>query len=133
MVEFLLSLSGKLANQIIDFYLAHQFLLNSLVLVYGVLLAVAHFNLQRVQQMLLREYETEEQEEALECLAREQNESVVDKLKGELRFPVIASPYFFGLHRVSRRRLIVVIGKKEKIPQRRLEELLAVERSHSTP
>jgi hypothetical protein len=129
-VDFLLSLAGKLANQIIDLYLAHQFLLNTVVVAYGLLLAVAHANLQRIQRMLLAQYGTESYEEALEALAKDRDESVVEGFKQALRFPVIASPYFFAIHRISRHTLIFVIGKKEKIPRRRLEELLAVERSH---
>lgn len=132
MAELFLSLSGPLANRVVDFYLEHQLLLNTLVVLYGALLAVAHFNLQRIQAFLLEQYETEEQEEALEALARESDESIVERINGELRFPLIASPYFFAVHRVSRRNLIYVIGKKEKIPRKRLEELLALEHSHTT-
>jgi hypothetical protein len=132
MVEFLLALSGKLANQIIDFYIANQVVLNTLVVAYGLLLAVAHTHLQRVERGLLAQYETEELEKALEALAQEKDETVVEKFKSEMRFPIVASPYFFGLHRVNRHTLIFVIGKKEKIPRQRLEELLALERSHTT-
>ncbi|MFP4302668.1 MAG: hypothetical protein ACLFPW_03615 [Spirochaetaceae bacterium] len=130
MVEFLLALSGKLANQIIDLYLAHQFLLNTVVVAYGVLLAVAHANLQRIERMLLSRYGTEVYEEALEAMALEEDQTVIERFKKELRFPIIASPYFFAMHRISRHTLIFVIGKKQKLPRRRLEELLTVERSH---
>ncbi|MFP4330481.1 MAG: hypothetical protein ACLFP6_07170 [Spirochaetaceae bacterium] len=131
MAELFLALSGPLANSVLDFYLEYQLLFNTVVVLYGALLAVAHFNLQRIESFLLEQYETEDLEEALEALARESDESIVERINNELRFPVIASPYFFAVHRVSRRALIVVIGKKEKIPGRRLEELLALEHSET--
>ena len=131
MAEFFLSLSGKLANQIIDIYLQHQLVLNTLVVAYGVLLAVAHFNLQQIQRFLLTQYETEDQEEALEALARENDDSIVLRIKEEIRFPLIASPYFFAVHRITRRNLITVIGKKEKMPRKRLEALLILEQSNT--
>ena len=131
MAEFFLSLSGTLANKIIDFYLEHQGVLNTLVVLYGVALAMAHYNLQRIQGFLLEQYDTESQDEALQALAEEQDETIVQRIRGEVRVPVIASPYFFALHRITRHNLIYVIGKKEKLPRRRLEELLTMERSNT--
>jgi hypothetical protein len=106
----------------------YQGILNALILVYGLLLAVAHYNLRGIQEYLLKQYETEKLEEALEALARENDNTIIERIKGEFRFPLIASPYLFALQRISRRGLIRTLGKKHKIPQQRLQELLVLEK-----
>lgn len=113
---------------VVSFYLDHQFLLNGLILAYGAVLAAAHFNLRRITSYLLKQYETGNLEEALEALAREKDDTIIGRVRQEFRFPLIASPHFFGLHRIRRRSLIWVIGKKNRISPRRLEEMLLLEK-----
>lgn len=110
----------------VSFYLNHQGILNALILAYGVLLAAAHYNLRAIQSYLLEQYETESVEEALEALARENDDTIIARVRGEFRFPLIASPYFFALHPVRRSTLVWVLGRKNKIPPARLEEFLVL-------
>ena len=116
---------------VVSFYLDHQALFNALVLAYGALLALAHYNLRGITSYLLEQYETENLEEVLEALAREKDDTIIGRVRGEFRFPLIASPYFFALHRITRRSLIWVIGKKNRIAPRRLHELLLLEKQGS--
>lgn len=107
-----------------DFYAEHQLLINLLVLGYGLLLAVAHYNLKSIHHFLLEQYETEDEEEALTALAREIDESIIDRIKQEFPFPLISSPFRLGAYRVSRRSLITVIAKKGHLSRQRMDELL---------
>jgi hypothetical protein len=127
MAEFLLAMSGKLANQIVDAYLRHQAILNTIVVAYGLVLAVAHYNLQRIQRFLLAHYGTEEYEHALDRFARDDDRSVIAEIRDMSRFRFVASPYFFTVHRITRPNLISIIGRKEKIPRSTIARWLALQ------
>ncbi|MDK2858643.1 MAG: hypothetical protein PWQ29_1610 [Verrucomicrobiota bacterium] len=131
MAEFFLSLSGKLANQVIDIYLGHQTVFNTLVVLYGILLALANYNLQRIQYLLLKQYNTKEYAIVLDRLARENDDSIIGCIREKMKFPLIASPFFFAIYRISRRNLIFAIGKKEKVSRKWLGELLLLEQSNT--
>jgi hypothetical protein len=122
-----------MAESLFSLYLEHETLVNGLILLYGALIAAAYRNLRRIHQFLLKQYETEETEEALEALARENNESIIERIHEEFRFPFIASPYIVLVQRLSRRSLIFALGKRISLPRSRLRELLALVRGESLP
>ena len=122
-----------MAESLFSVYLEHQTLVNGLILLYGVLIAAAHRNLRRIHEFLLKQYETEETEEALEALARENDESIIGRIHEEFRFPFISSPYIVVVQRLSRRSLIFALGKRISLPRSRLQELLALVRGRSLP
>lgn len=122
-----------MAESLFSVYFEHQTLVNGLILLYGALIAAAHGNLRRIHDFLLKQYETEETEEALEALARENDESIIGRIHEEFRFPFISSPYIVVVQRLSRRSLIFALGKRISLPRSRLQELLALVRGKSLP
>ncbi len=122
-----------MAESLFSVYFEHQTLVNGLILLYGALIAAAHGNLRRIHDFLLKQYETEETEEALEALARENDESIIGRIHEEFRFPFISSPYIVVVQRLSRRSLIFALGRRISLPRSRLQELLALVRGKSLP
>jgi hypothetical protein len=126
MAEIFLALSGRLANDIVAFYLAHQHLLNAIVLAYGLVLMAAHRNLKRAEDVLTTHYHSNDWSDVLGQFASDAGEEIDDRVGAAVRVRIIASPYFFSLYRLNRRNLISVLGKKHTVPRNRLAELEAI-------
>lgn len=127
MAEIFLEISGSLSNAFLDFYGKNQFLYNFLIVAYGVILAVAHNNLRSIERWLSARYDTEDWADVLEAFSRDPDEELEATLKQQIRFSVVASPYFFTLYRINRRNIIKVLGKKHTLPRSKIGELLAAE------
>lgn len=127
MAEIFLEISGSLSNAVLDFYGKNQFLYNFLIVAYGVILAVAHNNLRTIERWLSARYGMEEWADVLEAFSRDPDEELEATLKHQVRFSVVASPYFFTLYRINRSNLIKVLGKKHTLPRSKIVELLEAE------
>ena len=128
MAELFMAMFGRASNQIVQFYLAHQMILNSVVVVYGMVLAMAHHNLGKIEQTIRDRYQTSEWSDILTKLATESEATIAHWKRQQMRLPVIASPYFFTLYRVRRHNLLSVLGKKHAVGRKLLANLLTVER-----
>jgi hypothetical protein len=126
MAEIFLALSGRLANDIVAFYLANQHVLNAIVVVYGLILTAAHRNLKRAEDVLTGHYGSDDWSDVLGQFASDSGNEIDQRVRAVVRAGVIASPYFFSLYRLNRRNLISVLGKKHTVPRRRLAELDAI-------
>lgn len=121
MAELFLSMSGPLARQIVDFYLAHQVLLNLLVVTYGVVLIVGHRNTRVIERTLHGKYGGEDWAEILRQFARDAGAE--RELASRVRLAFIASPYFFALHRIRKKTIIQVVGKMNGVSRILIHQL----------
>ncbi len=131
MAEFFLASMGRLTNAIVDLYLQHQVVLNTLVVAYGLVLALAHTNLKRIQSDLAKLSGTDDVDSALFALATDSSGELLRQIVKRSNIPIIASPYFFAIHRINARTIIAVVGRKKQLPRQRVAELLELERSHT--
>ena len=125
MAEIFMAMFGRVSNQIVDFYLANQGVLNTIVVIYGLVLAIAHRNLQIIEANLLEKYRVQEWSDILDAVARTNAAETERWVRGLVRPPFIASPYFFSLYRITIRNIITVLGKKHTVPRSRLYEILS--------
>lgn len=124
MAELFLEISGSLSNAILDIYSRNQFLYNTIIVCYGIILAVAHNNLKIVEELLQTRYETEDWPSILYEVVHDTDKNLEETIKKQIRIPVVASPYFFTLYRIGRKNLVTVLGKKHSVPRERIRELL---------
>lgn len=129
MAELFLTLSGQAAQAVVAFYLEHQLILNSIVALYGIILAIAHQNLKKIEIDLKERYadavtSTDVWGNVLKAFADDPNPELIGELRTVATFPFVASPYFFSLYRIDRPRLVTVIGKKHSVPRQQLNEIV---------
>ncbi|MFP4373805.1 MAG: hypothetical protein ACLFPO_05725 [Spirochaetaceae bacterium] len=124
MAELFLEISGSLSNAVLDVYVRNQFLYNTIIVAYGLILAVAHNNLRIVEGLLKARYKDKDWPEILYEVAHDTDANLEATIKKRLRIPVVASPYFFTLYRIGRKNLVTVLGKKHAVPRETLKELL---------
>ena len=130
MAEILLASMGRLTNTLVDLYLRHQVILNTIVVAYGIVLALAHTNLKRITNALPDLAGTEDTDAALYSLATDETGALLESAVRHATMRVIASPYYFSIHRINAPNLISVIGRKERLSRYRIDELLALQKDH---
>lgn len=124
MAELFIKFLGPGVEAVIDFYLVHQTIFNTVVALYGVVLVIAHRNLRTIEVYLQERYGKEGWTETLERFADDGDGGLMAGVRRTVRFPFVSSPYFFSLYRIKRSELISVVGKKHAVPRGRLGELV---------
>jgi hypothetical protein len=119
MVRIFFGTIGRYAYGLIDWYMEHQLLLNLIVVFYGVIVAVAHVNLKRIEEVLRERAGTRNAPEAAAAFARGELELSMEEVREAAILPFIASPFFFGIHRLSEENIEMVIRKKYRRAYRR--------------
>lgn len=113
MTDIFLGLLGDFANLVISFYRENQTWLNIIVLGYGILLALAHRNVVRLEQKLI---ETTGIQDLYTIRMNMESEGISDKdmasLREEIRIPILASPYHFFFYKLSTKSILRILGKK---------------------
>ena len=110
MVMLFFSLLGGWAVGVINFYIAHQALFNTLLVAYGLLLSVAHYTMSSVERFLLAHLKTEDGGVVLRALAGSEGIQLMRRVKEKFRFPFISSGVDFAFHALSRSSLIRLFG-----------------------
>ena len=113
MTEMFFSFLGEYASMVIDFYRANQSWLNIIVLVYGVLLAVAHRNVVRMEHYLKKTVDLDDMFRVRQYIEEEGlNEELLRGIREELRIPILASPRHFSFFRLSSDSIQKILQKK---------------------
>lgn len=124
MVVLFLSLLGGGAVAVINFYLAHQVLLNTILVAYGVLLGLSHYAMSSVDRFLCARLKTTDGAVLLRALAGPGGPELMQGVKQVARFPFISSGVDFAFHALRRDSLIRLLGKKYHIPPSEIAALL---------
>jgi hypothetical protein len=124
MVVLFFSLLGGWALVVINFYLAHQVLLNTILVAYGLLLGVSHYTMSTVERFLFARLKTEDGTVVLRALAGSGGRELMQTVKANFRFPFISSGADFVLHALRRDSLIRLLGKKHKVPRAEIAAFL---------
>ena len=124
MVVLFFSLLGGWALAVINFYLANQTLLNTLLVAYGLLLGLSHYTMSSVERFLFTCLKTEDGGAVLRALAGAGGMELVRSVKAKFRFPFISSGVDFVFHAVRRSSLIRLLGKKYRVPHAEIVALL---------
>ncbi|MFI5368120.1 MAG: hypothetical protein ACHQ1F_03815 [Spirochaetia bacterium] len=124
MVVLFFSLLGGWALAVINFYLANQALLNTLLVAYGLLLGLSHYTMSSIERFLFTCLKTEDGGAVLRALAGPGGMELVRSVKVKFRFPFISSGVDFLFHAVRRSSLIRLLGKKYRVPHAEIAALL---------
>ncbi len=119
MVRIFFGTIGRYAYQVIDLYMQHQLVLNLIVVLYGLVVAVAHVNLKRIEALLSERAESHDVPAAAAAFARGELQLDMSEIREAAILPFIASPFFFGVHRLSEANIEMVIRKKYRRAYRR--------------
>ncbi len=109
---FFLSVLGKPANYLINFYLKNQIYFNLLLLLYGIILAVAYYNLKNIEKSISKELYGKYSNFDLSTLELENIDIDWEKVLASSMFPFITTSIFFTLYRVNKKNVIKVLKKK---------------------
>lgn len=113
MTQIFFTFLGDYATRLIDFYREHQSWLNLVVLAYGILLAMAHRNVIKLEA-LLREQTGENDmyriRKTIESDGLEEKD--LEGLRRDLRIPILASPYHFFFYSVTSKSILRILRKK---------------------
>ncbi len=113
MMQLYFSVLGDWAVEAINVYRRHQGVLNILVLAYGILLAVAHSNVRKVEAALM---EATGEEDARRLRSHLEAKPLGGEAEGAIRktvfLPILASPWHFSFYRYSIDNALRVIEKK---------------------
>lgn len=113
MVELYVSMLGDLAGAVISFYRQNQLIFNTLVLVYGLVLALAHRNLRTVEAMLRKATGIEDMKQLASGLNPQSiSPELLDQMKSVVRPPIIASPWHFGIRGLNAEAVSQVVVRK---------------------
>jgi len=124
MVLLFLSLLGGWVLAVISFYLAHQMLLNSILVAYGLLLGASHYTMTSLERHLCARLKTEDGASVLRALAGPDGEKLLREAREEVRFPFISSGVDFAFHSPRRDSLIRLLGRKYRISRADIAALL---------
>jgi hypothetical protein len=124
MVVIFLSLLGGWTLAVVNFYLAHQVLLNTILVAYGVLLGLSHYAMSIVDRFLCARLKTADGAVVLRALAGPGGPELVQGSRQAARFPFISSGVDFAFHGLRRDSLIRLLGKKYRIPPTEIAALL---------
>jgi hypothetical protein len=125
MVVLFFSMLGGWALTVINFYLAHQALFNTILVAYGVLLALSHYAMSGADRFLCAKLKTADGAVILRALAGPGGPELVRGAKETVRFPFISSGVDFAFHALRRDSLIRLLGKKYHIPRAEIAALIA--------
>jgi len=104
---------GGYATRIVDFYRENQSWLNLIVLVYGILLALAHRNIQRLERQLREKTGLTDMYKIWNLIEADEIENWdPGVLKKELKLPILASPRHFFFYPVNRDSVLRILKKK---------------------
>lgn len=113
MMQLYFSILGDWAVEVINFYRRNQGVLNLLVLAYGILLAIAHNNVRKVEAALIKATGEEDATRIREHLAEEPLEKETETaIRRSLALPILASPWHFSFYRYSIDNALRVLEKK---------------------
>jgi hypothetical protein len=126
MVVLFLSMLGGWALTVINFYLAHQALFNTILVAYGVLLALSHYAMTGADRFLRAKLKTADGGVILRSLAGPGGPELIRGAREIVRFPFISSGVDFAFHALRRDSLIRLLGKKYRIPRADIAALLAL-------
>ncbi len=113
MMQLYFEFLGDWAVALIDFYRAHQYILNFIVLAYGLLLAVAHANVRTVEAALRTETGEDDMLKVREAIEqRPLSQERISAIRRSLRIPILASPWHFSFYRFSLENALRVLEKK---------------------
>ena len=124
MVTLFFSFLGGWALAVINFYLANQALFNTVLVAYGLVLAMSHYNMSSVERFLIERLKPKDGMAMLRALTGTQGIELMKAVKDKFRFPLVSSGADFAFHALSRDSLIRMLGKKQRIPQSEIAELL---------
>lgn len=124
MVVLFFSMLGGWALAVINFYLAHQMLFNTILVAYGLLLAVSHYTMTQIEHFLAARLKTSDGAAVLRALAGEKGEALIRAVKDNIRFPLISSGLDFAFHPVRRDTLIRLLGRKYRMPRAEISALI---------
>lgn len=119
MVRIFFGTIGRYAYGFVDWYVQHQLVLNLIIVAYGLVVALAHVNLKRIEDLLRERAGTENVPDAAAAFARGELELDMSEVKDAAILPFIASPFFFGVHGLSESNIEMVIRKKYRRAYRR--------------
>ena len=113
MTQIFFDFLGEYATRLIDFYRENQAWLNIIVLAYGVLLALAHRNIKRLEAYLRELAGSSDMTHIWKLMESEELEGLdLEKFKRELRIPILASPYHFSFYTVTLKSILRILRKK---------------------
>lgn len=112
MVRIFFGTIGRYAYGVIDWYIEHQLVLNLVVVAYGIIVAVAHVNLKRIEQLLTERAGSDDVPKAASAFAKGELDLEMSEVREAAILPFIASPFFFGVHRMNPTTIEMVIRKK---------------------
>jgi len=123
MAEILYQMFGSASNTLVELYLANQVLLNTLVAIYGSILAIVHQNLRKIESRLLGESGSKDWNLILDWLVQQEDSIFQDWVGATVRFRYISSPYFFGIYRLTKKNLVRVLVKKHGASRELLDKI----------
>ncbi len=113
MVELYIGMLGDLGQAIVSFYRQNQLVLNAIVLIYGLVLALAHRNLRVVEAMLRKASGVEDMKALAGSLTPESiSPELLEQMRSAVRPPIIASPWHFGVRKLSADSVRQVVIRK---------------------
>ncbi len=113
MTQIFFDFLGEYATRLIDFYRENQAWLNIIVLVYGILLALAHRNVKRLEALLRELAGTSDMYHIWNLMESDELEGLdLEKFKRELRIPILASPYHFSFYTITLKSILRILRKK---------------------
>ncbi|RKX88001.1 MAG: hypothetical protein DRP70_07360 [Spirochaetes bacterium] len=113
MTQIFFDILGKYATVIIDFYRENQTWLNIIVLIYGILLALAHHNVKRLELHLQELTGVSDMNHIWHLIQNDKLKDLdLEKFKKELRIPILSSPYHFYFYSVTSISILHILQKK---------------------
>jgi hypothetical protein len=113
MLELYLSFLGTFGNTVVAFYRQHQVVLNAVVVVYGVVLTLAHRNVLRLESLLLaRTGERTMYDARLRLVEQPLTKEELMEFRRSLPVPVLASHWHVGIYPVSEKHIVRILKRK---------------------
>lgn len=106
-------IAGPVGRAVIDFYLANHLILNSLVVLYGLILVVAHRNMKSIEQSILDSCgHGSLNEETISFLRNQEEPTYWTNLFAAVKLPIISASKSMIFHRVNRDNVISNLEKQ---------------------
>ena len=83
--------AGRFLLLIVGWYLQHQVVLNAIVVAYGIIVAISHRNLRRIDRFLTERC-NQDPGKVLQNLAGGDGHKEIETVRSRFRFPLIAPP-----------------------------------------
>lgn len=107
-----LSMLGKPVNYLIHFYMRNQVYFNSIIVSYGVILAIAYYNFKKIEIFILEEMIKKYSINDIRGINLEKYNLDWEKILSKSRFPFITTSLFFTIYRVNKQNVIKVLKSK---------------------